>query len=102
MGSGENIAASSGASGTADSAIKMWTDESKDYDPKNPIASHFTQVVWKNSTSVGCAMAHCELSIFEPLFWVRSFLIVRVKVLLIENSNAACFVFRLRISDRRK
>lgn len=52
----------------------MWTDESKYYDPTNPVASHFNQVVWKIFTSVACAMAHCEVSIFEPLFWVCTFL----------------------------
>ncbi|TEB39192.1 PR-1-like protein [Coprinellus micaceus] len=55
---GENIAA-----GPSDlnirSAIQFWADEESEYDPSNPQASHFTQVVWKSTTGVGCASAQC-------------------------------------------
>ncbi|KAG0041450.1 hypothetical protein BGZ83_001792, partial [Gryganskiella cystojenkinii] len=57
---GENLAA-----GHSDfpSAIKDWYDEIKDYDFNNPGLSgktgHFTQVVWKATTSVGCAVKKC-------------------------------------------
>ncbi|QRV83369.1 cysteine-rich Secretory family protein [Ceratobasidium sp. AG-Ba] len=39
---GENLAAGTGNYGAAD-AVKGWTDEIKDYDPRNPKPSHFTQ-----------------------------------------------------------
>ncbi|KAI0322086.1 CAP domain-containing protein, partial [Amylostereum chailletii] len=56
---GENLSAGTGDFGIAP-AIKLWTDESTEYDPSNPQFSHFTQVVWKASTQVGCAVADCD------------------------------------------
>jgi len=55
---GENLAAGTGAFTVTD-GIKMWTDEAKDYDPGNPQPSHFTQVVWKSTKRVGCAVTTC-------------------------------------------
>jgi len=40
-----------------------------DYDPKNPTYSHFTQVVWKGTTQVGCAVATCS-GIFDASYGV--------------------------------
>ncbi|MFB2880748.1 CAP family protein [Floridanema aerugineum] len=43
------------------SAVKSWYDESSLYNYANPVFSsatgHFTQVVWKNSTQLGCGAA---------------------------------------------
>jgi len=39
------------------------------YDPKNPVYSHFTQVVWKSTTQVGCAVAKCS-GIFDAKYGV--------------------------------
>jgi uncharacterized protein YkwD len=71
---GENLAAGTGSGYTIASAIKSWTDESKDYDPNNPSSSHFTQVVWKNSKQVGCALQLCD-GIFEPKFGKAKFVV---------------------------
>ena len=61
---GENLAMSSDAAAmTAGGATKMWYDEITDpgYDFSNPgFASgtgHFTQVVWKGSTKLGCGVS---------------------------------------------
>ncbi|QRV77683.1 cysteine-rich Secretory family protein [Ceratobasidium sp. AG-Ba] len=54
---GENLAAGTGLGAAA--AVKMWTDEASEYDPANPQYSHFTQVVWKATTEVGCAVTSC-------------------------------------------
>ena len=35
--------------------------------------SHFTQVVWKATTQVGCAVASCNLANFDKQFWVSKF-----------------------------
>ncbi|KAH9982517.1 hypothetical protein BGW80DRAFT_1453395 [Lactifluus volemus] len=41
-------------------AVKLWADEVVDYDPKNPVYSHFTQMVWKSTTQLGCAVQTCN------------------------------------------
>jgi uncharacterized protein YkwD len=64
---GENLAAGTGSSYDIRAAIKSWTDESPQYNPNKPISSHFTQVVWKSSASLGCAVATCN-GIFPPRF----------------------------------
>ncbi|KAL0950954.1 hypothetical protein HGRIS_007706 [Hohenbuehelia grisea] len=71
---GENLAAGTGDSYNIESAIKSWTDESKDYNPSNPNPSHFTQVVWKGSTQLGCAMAQCD-GIFASSFGKAKFFV---------------------------
>lgn len=61
---GENLAA--GTSGTLDgnAVAAMWYDEIKDYDFKSGGFSmqtgHFTQVVWKGTSSIGCGKATCR------------------------------------------
>ncbi|TFK76928.1 PR-1-like protein [Pluteus cervinus] len=64
---GENLAAGTGPNYDIATAIKSWTDEVSEYDPNDPQASHFTQVVWKGTTSVGCAVQSCD-GIFDPQF----------------------------------
>jgi len=66
---GENLywAGSSGtgsavpaARAAAEQSVKSWYDEVKDYSFSKPAFSpkvgHFTQLVWKNTTEVGCAV----------------------------------------------
>lgn len=57
---GENLAAGTGSSYGISAAIKSWTEESKDYNPSNPTFSHFTQVVWKGTKQLGCAVQSCD------------------------------------------
>ncbi|AFZ26025.1 Cysteine-rich secretory protein family [Cylindrospermum stagnale PCC 7417] len=64
---GENLyvsyttASSIAASTLADTAVKKWYDEVSAYNYANPGFSsqtgHFTQVVWKSSTQLGCGAA---------------------------------------------
>jgi len=71
---GENLAAGTGSSYGIDAAIKSWTDEVSQYDPSNPQPSHFTQVVWKATTQVGCAVQQCN-GIFDPSFGPAQFFV---------------------------
>jgi Cysteine-rich secretory protein family len=36
-----------------------WMAEITQYNPSAPVASHFTQVVWKGTSQIGCAKAVC-------------------------------------------
>jgi len=56
---GENLAAGTGNFGIAQ-AVQDWKNEESSYNPNNPQPSHFTQVVWKGSTQLGCASADCD------------------------------------------
>ena len=68
----ENLGAGSGQYTVTD-AINGWTAEAKDYNPQNPIYSHFTQVVWKNTKQLGCAVVTCPAgSIFDAKYGVRT------------------------------
>ena len=65
-GFGENIYASAGPTPTAKSVVKgSWGSEAADYNySTNTCAAgkqcgHYTQVVWRNTTAVGCALQAC-------------------------------------------
>ena len=60
---GTNLAAGTGAF-DAKAAVALFMSDAAAYDPANPTLSHFTQVVWKNTTELGCAAALCD-SIFD-------------------------------------
>jgi uncharacterized protein YkwD len=58
---GENLAMGSPLS--AKQSVRMWYNEVSSYNYGKPGFSartgHFTQVIWKNSTEVGCGKAQC-------------------------------------------
>jgi uncharacterized protein YkwD len=60
---GENLAAGTHGAFGADRVVGMWYDEVELYSFKRGGFSmetgHFTQLVWKDTTRVGCAMAKC-------------------------------------------
>ncbi|KAE9389788.1 PR-1-like protein [Gymnopus androsaceus JB14] len=56
---GENIAAGTGTYNIS-TALGDWAAESGDYDPSNPQYSHFTQMIWKATTQLGCAVQSCN------------------------------------------
>jgi len=62
---GENLAAQTGSLSPAD-AVQMWMNEASQYDPQNPQFSHFTQVVWKSTTTLGCAISKCAAGTIFP------------------------------------
>ncbi|KAG9075962.1 hypothetical protein FRC06_009787, partial [Ceratobasidium sp. 370] len=65
---GENLAAGTGNPSIA-TAIGWWNAERKNYDPSSPQPSHWTQVVWKSTKKVGCALAKCPPgSVLNPKY----------------------------------
>jgi len=59
---GENIYASSG-SATPEAAVNSWMSEASTYDyAANNInaAGHYTQIVWRNTVRIGCAIVNCS------------------------------------------
>ena len=67
---GENIYGGGGygATWTAADAVKAWVSEKQYYDhsgntcsaPPNESCGHYTQVVWRDSTAIGCARVVCD------------------------------------------
>ena len=59
---GENVYGSSGAA-TAQQAVTTWANERNDYDYStntcSDVCGHYTQIVWRSTTSVGCAIGSC-------------------------------------------
>ncbi len=60
---GENIFASSG-SATGQQAVTSWAAEAANYNYANNscsggICGHYTQIVWRTSVEVGCALGDC-------------------------------------------
>ena len=68
---GENLASSSKAQGLGETGTTMWIAEKSSYTPGTPIPTnendtswkawgHYTQVVWRDTSEVGCAYASCS------------------------------------------
>jgi len=59
---GENIYASSGTA-TGQGAVTSWASESANYDYANNtcngVCGHYTQLVWRDTLEVGCAIGDC-------------------------------------------
>ncbi|PWZ03211.1 PR-1-like protein [Testicularia cyperi] len=67
---GENLAAGTASDFGAGDATSMWYDEISEYDYENPgfssATGHFTQMVWKSTERLGCALQVCPAgSIFS-------------------------------------
>lgn len=65
-GLGENLFMGTAGYYNVGSAVVAWESEKKDYDHK-PISmkkyniyGHYTQIVWKSTTEVGCGKAYCN------------------------------------------
>ncbi|KAM0937356.1 putative CAP domain-containing protein [Dioscorea sansibarensis] len=64
---GENLFwGSSGSDYSGVDAVNSWVSEGQDYDynsntcAEGKVCGHYTQVVWKSSTSIGCARVVCN------------------------------------------
>jgi uncharacterized protein YkwD len=64
-GLGENLAWASGQALSPGQVVGMWVGERRDYDATRnscapgKVCGHYTQVVWRGTTHVGCGMASC-------------------------------------------
>ena len=60
-GYGENLFEIKGGPATPEDVVHDWASESVDYDyPSNrcrSVCGHYTQLVWRSTTEVGCAVA---------------------------------------------
>jgi len=59
---GENIYATTGSTVAPSAAVSSWMSEASSYDyATNNIsaAGHYTQVVWRASVRIGCAIVNC-------------------------------------------
>jgi len=72
---GENLAAGTGTSYDVAAAMKSWTDEASQYDPNNPVPSHYTQIVWKGTNQVGCGLAPACDGIFDASFGTAKYFV---------------------------
>jgi pathogenesis-related protein 1 len=61
---GENIAAGTGDFGVFD-AVRSFVSDQDQYNPANPTFLRFTQVIWKSTTEIGCAVSECN-GLFGP------------------------------------
>jgi hypothetical protein len=60
---GENIYASTGASVTPQAAVNSWMSEAPKYNYETnniSAAGHYTQIVWRDSVRIGCAIVNCS------------------------------------------
>ncbi|XP_008798894.2 pathogenesis-related protein PRB1-2-like [Phoenix dactylifera] len=63
---GENLVGGPGAEVTAADAVKLWVGEKQWYNYNSntcaagKVCGHYTQVVWRASTSIGCARVKCS------------------------------------------
>jgi len=60
---GENIFWASGGSWTAQDVVESWASEAADYDYDSNtcsnICGHYTQIVWRDTSRLGCGRATC-------------------------------------------
>ncbi|CAA6657664.1 unnamed protein product [Spirodela intermedia] len=63
---GENLFWGSGKEWTAREAVQLWVDEKQYYNyttntcATGKVCGHYTQVVWRNSSNLGCARVKCN------------------------------------------
>ena len=78
-GFGENLAFFSGSDSTPATVVSAWADEVADYDYQaNTCADgaqcgHYTQIVWRDTETVGCGEARCNVGGFDGILWVCNY-----------------------------
>ena len=74
---GQNLFVMGGAVPTGTEVADSWYEEIKDYDfdtgksiTPNAMIGHFTQLVWKGSKQIGCAVAIGPWKSYNPIYYV--------------------------------
>jgi hypothetical protein len=63
---GQNIYAAAGFYPTVDQVVNSWSSEDQYYDyatntcDSNEVCGHYTQIVWRSSTNLGCGYKECS------------------------------------------
>ena len=59
---GENLFEIDGAPATPEQVLDAWASEARDYDYRSnrcrAVCGHYTQIVWRGTREIGCAVAH--------------------------------------------
>jgi hypothetical protein len=71
---GENIAWFYGFTPSSEDVVNLWASEAEYYDPiacecSGGVCGHYTQIVWSNTTEIGCGAAYCD----GGNFWVCNY-----------------------------
>lgn len=78
---GENLWAGATTEATGysiDDAVKSWVEEVRYFDGKSGqckggVCGHYTQVVWRDTTHVGCGVATCPAAGMTATVWVCNY-----------------------------
>lgn len=78
-GYGENLAFFSGEDSRPQDVVDGWAAEIADYDysanscAEGKQCGHYTQIVWRTTTHVGCGVARCNIDGWDGYFWVCNY-----------------------------
>lgn len=78
-GYGENLAFFSGEDSTPAQVVEGWAAEVADYNyaanscAEGKQCGHYTQIVWRNTSQVGCGVARCNIDGFDGYLWVCNY-----------------------------
>ena len=74
---GENLFEIEGAAASPAEVVDDWASESRSYNHRSNVCrgvcGHYTQIVWRKSTQLGCGVASCKNGGFTTDIWICNF-----------------------------